>query len=352
MKKLLSACLAAMMILCCTACGGSSSSSGVPSDSSATSSGAADDTVYTLSFGCSTSEDNAIVMGAREWASYLEAESNGRIKVEIYPNGQLGNDRELVEAVQMGQLVCMATGSSNMSNFVPELQIFDIPFILNDEADFQKLLADDDFYNTLAGYFDAHGLKMLGESSMGFRNLTSNKEVHTLADMSGIKIRVMEAPVPMAMWEALGCKPTPIAFTELYTALQQGLVDAQENPLQLVYGQKFYEQQKYFVYTKHQIMGVFFVMDPNWYAALPDDLKEIVDSSVKVINNTVAELSEQIDAQQKETMEASGMQFIDVDDSERSLMREATNGIWAIVEGDYADAVAAYRDALARVGME
>ena len=145
--------LSAAVIL--TACGGSSNTtetqSVAPAASEATDAGsssdaAADDTVYTLTFGSTANEKDANYIGSLAWKEYIEKESAGRIKVELYPNGQMGNDRELAEAVQMGQLTSMATASSNMSVLVPELAVLDVPFVVTTREDVAKIFGDEEFH--------------------------------------------------------------------------------------------------------------------------------------------------------------------------------------------------------------
>lgn len=342
MKKSLCALLIALILATCVGCGDNPSNTATTDDS---------DTVYTLSYGCSGDENSASYLGVVAWKEYIEAESNGRIKVELYPNSQLGNDREMAEAVQMGQLVMMSTASSNFTPFIPELEIFDIPFVLQTKEDVSNLFADEEFCDTLSGYFESKGMKLLGQNLIGFRHLTSNREIHTLADMEGMSIRVMEATIPQEMWKDLGCEPTPISFSELYTALQQGLVDAQENPIQMIYGQKFYEQQKYFIYTGHQIMEIFHVMNPDWFASLPSDLQTLIEESMPVFYEVVEEKNDELDQSEVQEMADSGVTFIELDSSVIDEMRTATESIWDIVEQDYPDAAAAYRDALSRSGI-
>lgn len=353
MKKLFCALLAALMVAMCAGCGGSSDSGSSTSNagSSSGSSSSGDEATYTLTFGCTGNEKEANYVGSLAWKDYIEAESNGRIKVELYPNGTMGNDREMAEAVQMGQLVSMATASSNMSNLVPELAIFDIPFILSNRDEVSKLFSDEEFVNTLDGYFEARSMKLLGQSLVGFRSLTSNREVHTMADLKGMSIRVMEAPVPMTLWSALGCSPTPISFMELYAALQQGLVEAQENAISMTYGQKFYEQQKYYIFTEHQFMEIFFIMNPDWYNALPEDLQAIIDSSMDVLYDTADKCAIELEETQLQEMQDYGMVVIELDDSVKKEMRDATQDVWDIVEKEYPEPVAAYRAALERTGL-
>lgn len=328
-----------------TGCGGSASSG----DTSAAQPAVGDDqTVYTFSYGTVGNEEEATFRAASRWAEYMEEKSNGRIKVELYPNGQLGNDRELQESVQMGQLVSMSTGLTQQTNFVPELSVMDVPFAFDNAEQVAALFADETFWDYLSGLYEQRGFKLIGENFQGFRLMTSNKPIHTVADCKGLSMRVIESPTPMAIWGALGANPTPVSFNELYTALQQGVVDAQENPIQLIYSMKFYEQQKYIINTNHQIQPILWVINLDFWNSLPEDLQQIVSDGMKEATDYANEVLSDEEAQMLSDMEGNGVEYIELTDEARQEFKDTTASVWPMLQEQYPDFYDVFVSALER----
>jgi tripartite ATP-independent transporter DctP family solute receptor len=208
---------------------------------------------------------------------YMEKNSNGVFEVTIYPNGQLGNDAQIVEAVQEGDVEMMFTNTGNLLSFVPDLGVFATPFVFPTNEIAYKVL-DGDFGKEMLDIMEKKG-SMVGLGyleAVAYRELSANRPVHTPADLSGIKIRVMTNPIHIAIWEQLGAQPTPISFAELYTALQQGTVDAQENPLELFISQRFYEVQKHVTLTHHIFTTGMLAANPAWFNGLSAELQQVV----------------------------------------------------------------------------
>jgi tripartite ATP-independent transporter DctP family solute receptor len=208
---------------------------------------------------------------------YLEKNSNGVFQVDIYPNGQLGNDAQIVEAVQEGDVQLMFTNTGNLLSFVPELGVFAVPFAFPSHEVAYKVL-DGPFGKEMLDIMEKKG-SMVGLSyleAVSYRELSAKRVIRTPADLAGIKIRVMTNPIHIAIWENLGAQPTAISFAELYTALQQGTVDAQENPLELFISQRFYEVQKYITLTHHVFTTGMFLANPAWFNNLSPELQKVV----------------------------------------------------------------------------
>lgn len=180
-----------------------------------------------------TAEKTSIDEGAKKFKELVEQKTNGKIKVEVYPNAQLGADREAIEGVQVGNITMTICSTAPQANFVKSLALFDTPFVF-ESKDVARKVFDGSFKEVIGKEYEKAGFKLLGFSDQGFRELTLNKPVQTPDDLKGIKIRTMENPYHMAVWKALGANPTPIAFNEVYTALQQKTVDGQENPYELI----------------------------------------------------------------------------------------------------------------------
>lgn len=325
MKRFFAFAMAVVLLLSLAACGGQAQSTGDPPPDAVPDSPAGGN--YVVTFGCTGSEQTSDYAGASAFKEYVEKASNGQITCNLMFNGVLGSDREILESVQMGSCTVTTTGLTQNTNFVPELTVLDSPFVFQTAEDVSNLFADSEFAAKLSELYANAGFKYVGMTFQGFRTLTSNREVRKMSDMNGMTIRVIEAPTPLALWSALGANPTPLAFTEVYTALQQGTVDAQENPLELIYSQKFYEQQDYIISTNHQIQPIFWTMNLNFYNSLPEDLQVIVDEGFAAGLEASREYSVNMEETYRQTMLDSGCVFIDIDDAAHDEMYAATEPV-------------------------
>lgn len=205
----------------------------------------------TLKLGHAQSSTSAFQVGAQAMADEFFKLTNGRYKITLFPSGALGGEREMVESVQLGTLDFAVTSTGPVGNFVPETLITDIPFLFRDYDHARKTL-DGPIGHDLLAKFPAKGMVALAWAENGFRHLTNSKRaVNTPEDMKGLKLRTMENPVHMTAFRALGASPAPMAFTELFTALQQGTVDGQENPIPVITSSKFGQVQKNLTLTGH-----------------------------------------------------------------------------------------------------
>ena len=245
-----------------------------------TSEGGGGDSV-TLKLAHSGSDSHQYQIGAKEFADLVEKKSDGKIKVEIHGNSTLGSEAEAIEQVMDGTIeMTVVAADSSLANTVPEMNLFGLPYVFEDrEHVYSKL--DGDSGDKLLGFIDDKGMKGLGFWEVGFRHITNNKkEVNIPADIKGLKIRVQPAPVWETHMKALGANPTPVSFSELYSALDQGLVDGQENPLSSIYSMKFYEVQKYISLTGHTYTPAVVVMSNKAWGKLNDDQKKLIEAAV------------------------------------------------------------------------
>jgi tripartite ATP-independent transporter DctP family solute receptor len=288
--------------------------------------------VYNLTFAHPTAEVTSIHHGAVKFKEYVEANSDNRIKVNIYPNAQLGGDREAIEGTQAGSITLTVCSNAPQVNFVPSAVIFDLPFVYADKEEARKTLIDPIFVAAISEEYAKSGFRFLGASDQGFRTLTANKVVRSPRDLEGVTLRTMENKYHMAAWKQIGANPTPIAFNELYTALQQGTVDAQENPIELIYSQKFYEQQDYIILTNHMYQTIVWIMNLDFYNSLPDDLKQVVDDAAAEAIKDANKFQDENVAKWAKEMEEYGVEFITLDEEQRSKFAEKATNVYDMIK--------------------
>jgi tripartite ATP-independent transporter DctP family solute receptor len=264
----------------------------------------------------------------------IEERSGGRIAVQHQPGGALGGDRELMESLMLGDVQLVPVSTSGAVQFVPEFAAFEIPYVFPAEsARLRAILNDSPFTALLEEKLAARGLKFGTFHNGGFRNLTtSSVAVRTPDDISAasLRIRVPENPYSIAIWQAIGAAPTPIAFPELYGALQQGVVDGQENPFGHIISQRFYEVQRYLSTTNHILLANVNLINKEWFDALPPELQTAVDEALEAAEALQWTLQDEAQAAQRETL-AEHVEIIDLTDEEVAAFREKTAPIQAMV---------------------
>jgi tripartite ATP-independent transporter DctP family solute receptor len=236
--------------------------------------------IYNLKLTGAASDKSSAGDTAAMIKSRLEAESGGRIKVEVYLNAILGGDRELLEGCQAGDISMVMQATAPQVSFIPQLAVFDMPAALTDPDAAIKVLSSGAFRTKISAYYDKAGLKLLQLAPSAFREMSSNKAVRAMDDFKGIKIRTMENPYHLAFWKGLGANPTPLAFSELYIALQQNLVQAQENPVEVLTASKLGEVQKYVILTHHILFINTVVMNKKLYDGMPADIQALLDKVI------------------------------------------------------------------------
>jgi len=209
----------------------------------------------------------------------VEGGSGGSVVVKVFPASQLGNERELIEGVKIGTIQ-MAFVSGAIAGFYKPAQVLDIPYLFASGPVAWKVM--DGWFGSQMAYdvLKQTGMRVLAYGETGFRNFTNSaRPIKSPADMKGMKIRVMETPVYVNMVKALGAAPTPIAWSEVYTALQQKVVDGQENPVATIVQAKLYEVQKYMILDGHSYGCDFFLINEKFYQSLPKDTQELLKTS-------------------------------------------------------------------------
>ena len=230
-------------------------------------------------------------IGLGQFAEEIEERTEGRYKIQLHGAGALGGDRDVVEGVQFGTVDMTISSTAVVANFAPEFAVFDVPFLFRDFNHAQAVFDGPVGQEILASVPDA-GFVGLAAGGIGFRQLTNNvRPVTSVADVAGLKIRTQQNDLHLQAWEALGALPTPMAVTEVYSALQQGVVDGQENPIGAILNNRFGEVQKYMSITDHAFTPVVILINPGVYDGLSDTDKQIFrEAAVHAMARTKAEV--------------------------------------------------------------
>ena len=248
------------------------------------------------------------------FAKEVEKRTGGRYKVQTFYNGALGGERESIEAVQLGTQELAFSSTGPIPNFVPETKILDVPFLFRDKAHARAVL-DGPIGQELLAKFEPKGFKALAWAENGFRHMTNSKrDVKEPADLKGLKMRTMENPVHVAAYKGFGIITTPMAFPEVFTALQQGTVDGQENPLSVIISAKFDQVQKHLTLTGHVYSPAIFVMNKGAFDKLSAaDKQAFIDAAREGTKANRARVDED-DAKGVADLRAKGMTVIDTID--------------------------------------
>jgi tripartite ATP-independent transporter DctP family solute receptor len=242
----------------------------------------------------------------------VEKKSKGDLIIELYPHGQLGSADELVNGVKMGTIEMVSTDYSTFAAFYEDLFVFQFPYIYRsvEHADEVTRPGSPLFETLNANFIDKAGIRIIGNILYGTRNLTCNYPIKKPSELKGKKIRVIPNPLWIAMMEGMGGNPTPVAFSELATALATGLVDGQENPLATIYSKKFHEVQKYLMLTEHMKAFVPLCINEKVWQKLSDKQKRTLLSSAIEAKKYMMAKIETNDKKLLNTLETEGMTII------------------------------------------
>ena len=250
-------------------------------------------------------------------------ESNGRLEIKHFPNNMLGDDRTVTESMLMGDIALVQTQPSVLASMVPDLYVWDAPFLFDKIEDAWQCL-DGPLGHAVNDQVESKGLKYLAALENGYRHYTNNKvAVRVPADVKGQKLRVMETDLQIAMWKNWGANPTPMAFTEVISALQQGTIDAQENPLSIIDSNKLYEVQHYISLTGHLFSPHCLYINKEIYDGLDADIRTALDKAVAAYQTAQRARAVELNALSVEKFKKAGCEVIELTAEERNQWRQA-----------------------------
>jgi len=323
LKKLTALTLALSLALSLTACGGgndSTSGGGASNSSSGGSNGGAspattteivDDTTglkipcepIELSMGCSGTVEGTIMGDALDkYLAELKEWTDGNFVINFYPSGQLGGDVELIEGTQMGSVDIFNGAPTSQVGLIPELAVLDISGLYDNVDDCNSVL-NGGFTDLIEPYYNNAGLHVLGMFATDFRITSSNDPINSMDDLKGLNIRTQENKYHMEFWRQLGANPTPLAFGELYIALQQHMMDAQENPWASYVGAKLCEVQNYMTFTNHIPFVSTYIMNNAKYQSLSDAQKQALNQFIYSVRKYQLEGTVEDDARMQKLCE-------------------------------------------------
>jgi tripartite ATP-independent transporter DctP family solute receptor len=279
---------------------------------------------------------------ATTFKKYIEERTDGRYEVDVYNGGQLGGDRELMEALQVGNVEFNILTASDMGMFAPEMEVQDLPYLFDDWDQVFKFLESDasiDFY----ALSDEAGIKTLSFMPRGFRHVTNNAgPINTPDDIAGKKMRVAESAIYVDTFEAFGANALALAWGEVFTALQQGTVDGHENTIVTIKDYKIEEVQDYLSKTGHMFGFAAITVNPAFFEALSPEDQEIFQNAAIDAAVDVGAIQQENEVKASNELEAAGMQFNEVDkEAFKALVQPVYDKYFETHDKQYFDAIKA-----------
>jgi TRAP-type transport system periplasmic protein len=283
---------------------------------------AADIKERTIKLAVVTAPDHMINVGAARFGELIEKKSGGKMKVKVFANGTLGGEVQAISALQGGTLEATIPIPGALTGAVKEYSILDLPFVFDSEQQAAAVL-DGPVGKRLMSYLPAKGLIGVGFMETGFRNYTNSKHaIERLEDFSGLKLRALQNPVFVDFNNALGANPVPLAFPEMYTAMESKTIDGQENTLFTAQSSKFYEVQKFVSVTRHIYAAGIVLFSKRFWDQLSADERNIIESSMNEVLEPQRKMARELDQKALDFLKKAGLKVSIVSPAERARMRE------------------------------
>lgn len=298
---------------------------------------------YSWPLGSSSPEDTVTQIYAEKFAEEVERLSDGKMKITVYPNSVLGGDRELLESCKDGDIPFVVQNTAPQVTFMKDTAVFDMPALFTDIEEVREHVDNPEFMEMMQEVYRDGGYELLGYADQGFRVMTTNTKIESIDDFKGQKIRTMENSYHMAYWKELGASPTPMTFSEVYIGLQQGTIDAQENPYEVIVSNRLYEQQDYVVETNHLPHLISLIVSEEFFSELSKEEQEIITEAAETAKTYAREQSDERIASRIDTIEESGTQIITLSDEMHQQIKQLCQPVYdSIEESVSADIIDAY----------
>jgi tripartite ATP-independent transporter DctP family solute receptor len=308
-----------------SACGGTGDDASSDEGSNGDESGSEE--TFTFKVGHSLTEEHPYQLSLEKFAENVKERTDGKVKFEIYPLSQLGAERECIESLTVGTVDMCLSSTAPLVNFYEPIGVLGLPFLFESRDHAYKVLDGEIGQELLSGLEDA-GLVGLAWGENGFRHVTnSKKDIKAPEDLKGLKIRVQESPIQLDTFNAIGAQPTPMAWTEALTALQQEVVDAQENPAIVGVDYKLYEaNQTHMTLTGHVYSAALYLFSKMVWDTVPADYQEIIKEEAKKAGNYERELITKMEEESLKTLKEKGVKIIE--DVDKEPFRKAVESVY------------------------
>ena len=320
------------LVLVLAACGGSESKDEV-SDANAEG-----EETYVIKVGHIAPEDHAFTKGLEEFTAAVEEATDGRVTFEVFGNGALGGEVEVAEQVQLGALDMTLVTGGPVGNFVADFSVLEMPFLFRD-IDHVYATLDSEIGQELMAKLDGAGFKALGIWENGMRHIASNTAITSPEDMNGLKMRTLENPIYIDMYSSLGADPTPIAFPELYTSLQQGVVDSTDLAYAIMNTSKFYEVTDHFSEVGIYYASAPLLMNGEKFNSLPADIQEILVEKGQEYAVRQREISQEMEVEHIKALKDQGVTIVEAGEIDLEAFKKSVEPVYEKYASNFGDLV-------------
>lgn len=286
---------------------------------------------YTLKVGSALAEDDPIYKGLIDFSESVKEKTDGEVNIEIFGNGSLGNDNDIIEQAKSGTNVAVLVDSGRLADMVPEIGILSAPYIVDNFDEANKVVQSDLFNDWSDQLATEQNLQILSFNwYQGERHLLTNQEIKTPEDLNGLKIRTIDAPVALSTMESLGMSPTGMAWTEVYPGLQQGVIDAADAQHPATYGANLHEVVDYITKTRHFQLITGIVAGADWMENVPEEHQQVIYEEAQKFGEEASKKTEESLEEYEQKMVDEGVTVNEVD---VEPFKEATDSVYSEFEG-------------------
>ena len=287
--------------------------------------GGGDPDVFVIKVASSAPADEPGSQALQRFVDIVNEAAGGRIEARLFAAATLGNDRDVTEGLKLGTVEMQMSSNSTLATFVPEVYVFEMPFLFDDNEHMFAVL-DSEIGESFRPALEREGFHLMGYFTFGLRHImTTEKSIDTMADLGGLKIRTMESPPHLDAFAAFGANPLPMAYNELYTSLETGVIDGAEAANSNYYSKKFYEVAPYWAQVGWLRLVAPVIMSKAFYDSMPRDLQDLVDQTVKDLEGYERQLYTEVDEQRLRDLEAAG---VSVTYPDRAAFIEASSTVY------------------------
>lgn len=297
---------------------------------------ASDEQNFAWPLATASPEDTVTQLFAEKFAEETDRLSNGKMKIEVFPNSTLGGDRDLLESCADGDIPFIVQNTAPQVAFMNDLAVFDLPSVFDSLDDLREKIDEPAFDSLIHQVYEDGGYHLLGIADQGFRVMSTNRMVTSFGDFKGQKIRTMENPYHLKFWQSISASPTPMSFSEVYIGLQQHTIDAQENPYEVIVSNRLYEQQDYIINTNHLPHLITLIVNDSFYQDLTEDEQEILDEAAALATEYAREMSDERISEKVAQIEDSGTQIVDLDEETMNEIRSASGSLYEQIRQEIA----------------